>query len=58
MKTKERKNMIKLYWEWKLKHTSIQKIMQRENLSVYFLNEMFGKLDKEFELENWTAKYY
>lgn len=54
---KQRKQMIKLYWEWKLRHTSLLRLVERENMSVYDLKQIFEKFDYEFELENWTAKY-
>lgn len=57
MKLKERKQMIKLYWEWKLRHTSLLRLVEREKISVYDLKQIFEKFDYEFELENWTAKY-
>lgn len=49
---------IKLYWEWKLRHTSLSRMVEREQMSVYDLKQIFEKFDYEFELVNWTAKYY
>lgn len=57
MKKKERMKYIKLYWEWKLRHTSLLRMVEREKISVYRLKPIFEKFDYEFELENWEANY-
>lgn len=57
MKRPQRMKYIKLYWEWKLRHTSLLRMVEREQMSVYELKNIFESLDREFELENWEAKY-
>lgn len=57
----KRKQLIKLYWLWKLKTLSVIRVAEESGLNPYKLGLLFDNLDKEFEMEGWRPnmkKYY
>jgi hypothetical protein len=47
---RERKRIVEIYWDWKLRRNPKRKIGEVDARKIYWL-------DREFGLENWVAKY-
>ena len=58
MISKQKKKNVQLYWAWKLKESTIPKLMKQYNVNVYELYKIVNSLDRKYGMEDWIAKYY